>query len=69
KKQGVSVREIIRNRVKKYNNGYLPQSLGFFGSKDNFEWKQYALDENYLHTKQETFSQCPLKIFKRNPNV
>ncbi len=33
KKQGVNVREIIRNRVKKYNNGYLPQSLGFFWFK------------------------------------
>ncbi|RDU60624.1 YqcI/YcgG family protein [Helicobacter sp. MIT 14-3879] len=33
KKQGIHIREIIRDRVKKYNNNYLPKDLGFFGFK------------------------------------
>lgn len=56
KKQGVNVREIIRNRVKQYNNDYLLQSLGFFGSKDNFEWKQYTLDELSIYQTRNIFT-------------
>jgi hypothetical protein len=31
--------------VQHYNDGVMPDTLGFFGEHDNFEWKQYQLQE------------------------
>ncbi|HGM5582446.1 TPA: YqcI/YcgG family protein [Pseudomonas putida] len=42
---GQRIRARIRERVAQYNNGVIPDSLGFFGQDDNFEWKQYQLQE------------------------
>jgi FPC/CPF motif-containing protein YcgG len=42
---GKRIRERIRERVRHYNAGAVPDTLGFFGQEDNFEWKQYQLQE------------------------
>lgn len=42
---GKRIRERIRERVRHYNDGIVPDTLGFFGQEDNFEWKQYQLQE------------------------
>ncbi|MGB9091200.1 MAG: YqcI/YcgG family protein [Pseudomonas farsensis] len=42
---GQRIRERIRDRVRHYNDGVMPDSLGFFGQHDNYEWKQYQLQE------------------------
>lgn len=42
---GQRIRARIRERVHHYNDGVMPDSLGFFGQDDNFEWKQYQLQE------------------------
>ncbi|MBA1200996.1 YqcI/YcgG family protein [Pseudomonas capeferrum] len=42
---GQRIRARIRERVREYNEGVMPESLGFFGQEDNFEWKQYQLQE------------------------
>lgn len=42
---GKRIRARIRERVQHYNDGVMPDSLGFFGQADNFEWKQYQLQE------------------------
>ncbi|WP_060479187.1 MULTISPECIES: YqcI/YcgG family protein [Pseudomonas] len=42
---GQRIRARIRDRVRHYNDGVMPESLGFFGHDDNFEWKQYQLQE------------------------
>ncbi|MFW1675384.1 YqcI/YcgG family protein [Acinetobacter baumannii] len=43
--KGLSIRQSIRERVRQYNNGYVPSELGFFGDDNNLEWKQYQLNE------------------------
>ncbi|MFT2158456.1 YqcI/YcgG family protein [Pseudomonas putida] len=42
---GKRIRERIRERVHHYNDGVVPDTLGFFGDTDNYEWKQYQLQE------------------------
>ncbi|AXO88376.1 YqcI/YcgG family protein [Pseudomonas parafulva] len=42
---GQRIRARIRERVARYNDGRVPQSLGFFGEPDNYEWTQYQLQE------------------------
>ncbi|MCG8293128.1 MULTISPECIES: YqcI/YcgG family protein [Pseudomonas] len=42
---GQRIRARIRDRVRHYNDGVMPETLGFFGHGDNFEWKQYQLQE------------------------
>jgi len=55
---GVSIRNKIRQRISKYNNGFTPDSLGFFGQENNLEWKQYQLEEpNGLTSKT-----CPFHV-------
>jgi len=44
-KKGIMVRQTIRNRVKNYNDGFVPSELGFFGDEKNLEWMQYQLHE------------------------
>lgn len=56
--KGLKVRQTIRERSKKYNNGLEPITLGFYGDDDNREWKQYALHEPGTPVVQE----CPLRI-------
>jgi uncharacterized protein len=47
-KSGRLVRQRIRSRISTYNNGFVPQELGFYGEKDNLEWTQYQLSEEGL---------------------
>ncbi|ORL62795.1 YqcI/YcgG family protein [Pseudomonas putida] len=42
---GRRIRSRIRDRVRHYNDGIVPDTLGFFGQSDNFEWRQYQLQE------------------------
>ncbi|MBJ9975838.1 YqcI/YcgG family protein [Pseudomonas sp. S75] len=42
---GQRIRARIRERVGHYNDGLIPQTLGFFGQDDNYEWQQYQLQE------------------------
>ncbi|MCO7514525.1 YqcI/YcgG family protein [Pseudomonas guariconensis] len=42
---GQRIRARIRERVRHYNDGVMPDTLGFFGQADNFEWRQYQLQE------------------------
>ncbi|MDD2090571.1 YqcI/YcgG family protein [Pseudomonas guariconensis] len=42
---GRRIRARIRERVRHYNDGVVPDTLGFFGQEDNFEWRQYQLQE------------------------
>ncbi|MBF8747271.1 YqcI/YcgG family protein [Pseudomonas putida] len=42
---GRRIRARIRDRVRHYNDGVVPDTLGAFGDRDNYEWKQYQLQE------------------------
>jgi len=42
---GQRIRARIRERVGHYNDGVMPDTLGFFGHHDNYEWQQYQLQE------------------------
>jgi len=56
--RGHRVREQIRRRVESYESQPHSKDLGFFGSPENREWRQYAVREG-----EEPFPQsCPLKI-------
>ncbi|KPX41892.1 YqcI/YcgG family protein [Pseudomonas syringae pv. tagetis] len=55
---GRKIRERIRQRIASYNNGVVPDTLGFFGDRNSLEWKQYQLyEEGGL-----ALSKCPLHI-------
>jgi FPC/CPF motif-containing protein YcgG len=61
-KSGKKMREMIRERVKKYNGlEVFPEVLGFFGEKGNLEWRQYQLEEE--HGLYPT--QCPLRVMAK----
>ncbi|QCI12007.1 YqcI/YcgG family protein [Pseudomonas putida] len=42
---GKRIRARIRDRVRHYNDGVVPDTLGAFGEEGNYEWKQYQLQE------------------------
>ncbi|MFS0827518.1 YqcI/YcgG family protein [Pseudomonas phoenicis] len=54
---GQGIRAKIRQRVAHYNDGVMPQTLGFFGQPDNFEWQQYQLHETGALEPQ----RCPFR--------
>lgn len=55
---GRRIRERIRQRIAEYNDGVVPETLGFFGDRNSLEWKQYQLhEEGGLKS-----SRCPLLI-------
>lgn len=56
--KGVKIRDKIRQRVVDYNNENYPKELGFFGDKNNLEWKQYQLSEEGALVNVI----CPLKL-------
>lgn len=57
-KRGIEVRNKIRERIKLYNDGIVPNELGFYGEGNSKEWKQYQLNEpNSLFA-----SKCPLSL-------
>lgn len=60
--KGKKIREKIRGRIEKYNGVPRPEELGFFGDKNNLEWKQYQLNENGSLKNEH----CPLKINKEH---
>ncbi len=57
---GQRIRARIRERVSHYNDGVVPDSLGYFGEDDNFEWKQYQLQEQGSLNP----SRCPFHAHK-----
>lgn len=46
KPRGLKIRNIIRDRVVKFNQCPISKELGFFGDVNNLEWKQYQLYED-----------------------
>ncbi|UAW99909.1 YqcI/YcgG family protein [Halopseudomonas nanhaiensis] len=55
---GLKIRDKIRSRVRQFNKGFFPHSLGFYGDAESLEWRQYQLEEpGGLYA-----SACPLKI-------
>ncbi|MFP1723534.1 YqcI/YcgG family protein [Lonsdalea quercina] len=58
--KGIKIRETIRTRVWRYNDGYVPSELGFYGQEDSLEWKQYLLNE----PGTPHLARCPLHIHK-----
>ncbi len=62
KKKGVKIRERIRERVEVMNGAPAPKELGFFGDKNNLEWRQYQLTEEGGYYP----STCPLTILQRD---
>ena len=62
KPKGLKIRNKIRQRVVDYNNEDYPKELGFFGDKNNLEWKQYQLFEDGALVNKT----CPLNIKKRH---
>lgn len=61
-KKGVGIRTLIQQRLKKFNKGFLPKELGFFGKKENLEYKQYTLSE----LGQSFIAKCPFRFRKNN---
>lgn len=55
---GRRVREKIRQRIADYNDGVVPDTLGFFGDRNSLEWKQYQLYEK----GGLALSRCPLHL-------
>lgn len=60
-RKGVTVRQTIRERVRRYNDGVVPDGLGFFGDDINLEWKQYQLNE----PGSQAVRKCPFVPSKR----
>lgn len=60
-KSGKLIRNKIRERVAAFNDGYVPQELGFYGDRTNKEWHQYQLSEAGL----ERPSVCPFLKSRR----
>ncbi|MBZ3665443.1 YqcI/YcgG family protein [Pseudomonas monteilii] len=60
---GRKIRERIRERVHHYNDGVVPDTLGFFGDADNYEWKQYQLQE----AGSLNPSRCPFHAHAAHP--
>ncbi|MCA0989527.1 YqcI/YcgG family protein [Guptibacillus algicola] len=57
---GQKLKKVIRNRLVKYD-GIKPHSaLKWYGAQDNYEWKQYFLDE-----EDTTMSKCPFMAMKK----
>lgn len=56
---GQRVREAIRERIRAYNQGVMPDTLGCYGQDDNLEWRQYQLWE----PEGLRLWRCPLKLF------
>ncbi|HFC8543718.1 YqcI/YcgG family protein [Neisseria weaveri] len=59
--KGKIIRERIRERVSNYNQGYVPDELGFFGDENNYEWKRYQL----LEPDEKRPQKCPFKAKER----
>lgn len=59
-KSGKLIRQQIRTRVAEYNSEEASKFLGFYGEKDNLEWKQYQLPEINLPSP----TLCPFSFKK-----
>jgi len=55
---GRRIRQKIRQRIAEYNDGVVPETLGFFGDRNSLEWKQYQLHES----GGLALDRCPLHI-------
>lgn len=61
-KSGRLVRDRIRSRVAAYNDGAVPEELGFYGEEGNREWKQYQLEEAGLPRP----ATCPFRAARED---
>lgn len=59
--KGTKVRETIRGRIAIFDGERHSDHLGTYGDPDNFEWKQYGIDE-----ADQVPSKCPLSIGRGN---
>lgn len=64
-KSGQLIRQKIRDRVSTCNSGLVPSELGFFGDRDNFEWKQFQLGEPDMPGP----TICPLKLNEKKATL
>jgi len=55
-KEGMMIRDKIRNRIKEFNSGFVSEDLGYYGDINNLEWKQYQLEEDDLPRP----TKCPI---------
>ncbi|WP_420897774.1 YqcI/YcgG family protein [Halalkalibacterium halodurans] len=60
--KGRKVREVIRERLKKYDKIASHPDIGDYGDPDSREWKQYVLPE----TNEESVMRCPITGRKNN---
>ncbi|WP_333489754.1 YqcI/YcgG family protein [Alkalihalobacillus sp. CinArs1] len=56
---GQKLKKVIRNRLVKYDGKKPHPALKWYGQQDNYEWKQYFLDE-----EDTTLSKCPFMAMK-----
>ncbi|MBM7703767.1 YqcI/YcgG family protein [Metabacillus iocasae] len=61
-KIGNSVKRIVRNRLKMYDEVHPHPELGWYGNAQNREWKQYFLHD----TNDEVTTKCPFLSKERN---
>lgn len=55
------VRQEIRERMKKYDTVGIHPDLNMYGCKENFEWKQYFLSDDF-----STASHCPFQFLHKS---
>lgn len=57
---GRNMSRLIRKRLEAYDEAPLHPRLGWYGGKDNLEWKQY-----FLRDDETQVSKCPFSYLKR----
>ncbi len=56
---GRNMSRLIRSRLEAYDQAPIHPQLGWYGGKDNREWKQY-----FLRDDEKQVSKCPFSYLK-----
>ncbi|SFF91309.1 hypothetical protein SAMN05216353_11372 [Halobacillus alkaliphilus] len=62
--QGRKLKNIIRTRLKNYDNSPIHPDLKWYGEEGNLEWKQYFLKDD-----NSSLSKCPFSGNKQSPSA